>query len=70
VDYWRDEELLVLRATDPNRIPYPGIPVHIEGLEAPVLTDAGGFVWLVRDGLKPVVAWIEGAPSTRVEARP
>jgi len=70
VDYWRDEGLLVLRATDPNRIPYPGIPVHIEGLEAPVLTDAGGFVWLVRDGLKPVVAWIEGAPSSRVEARP
>lgn len=70
VDYWRDEGLLVLRATDPNRIPYPGIPVRIEGLEAPVLTDSGGFVWLTWDGSSSVVAWIEDAPATRVEVRP
>lgn len=70
VDYWRDEGLLVLRATDPNRIPYPGVPVRIEGTDSPMLTDSGGFVWLVWDGSSPVVAWIDGAPSTRVEARP
>ncbi|MEJ5368722.1 MAG: hypothetical protein WHT08_10410 [Bryobacteraceae bacterium] len=70
VDYWRNEGLLVLRATDANRLPYPGLPVRIEGLEEPVLTDSGGFVWLAWDGSKPVVAWIDGAPSTRLEVRP
>lgn len=70
VDYWRGDGLLVLRATDPNRIPYPGLPVRIEGLEQLVATDAGGFIWLAWDGSKPVVAWIDGAPSTRLEVRP
>ncbi len=70
VDYWRDEDLLVLRATDPNRIPYPGLPVRIEGLEQPVLTDAGGFIWLARGASKPVTAWIDGALSTRITVEP
>ena len=70
VDYWRDDGLLVLRATDANRLPYPGLPVRVEGLEKSVLTDAGGFVWLAWDGSKPVIAWIEGAESTRIEVRP
>jgi hypothetical protein len=70
VDYWRDDGLLVLRATDANRLPYPGLPVRVEGLEKSVTTDAGGFVWLAWDGSKPVIAWIEGAESTRIEVRP
>ncbi len=70
VDYWRDEGLLVLRATDPNRIPYPGLPVRIEGMDQPALTDSGGFVWLAWDGAEPMAAWIDGAPSTRIEVRP
>lgn len=70
VDYWRGEGLLVLRATDPNRIPYPGLPVRIEGLEQPVPTDAGGFIWLAWDGSKPVTAWIDGALSTKITAGP
>lgn len=70
VDYWRDDGLLVLRATDANRLPYPGLPVRVEGLEKSVLTDAGGFVWLAWDGSTPVIAWIEGAESTRIEVRP
>ncbi|GIU77629.1 MAG: hypothetical protein KatS3mg005_0867 [Bryobacteraceae bacterium] len=70
VDYWRDEGLLVLRATDENRLPYPGLPVRIEGLDRPVRTDAGGFVWLAWDGSAPATAWIEGAESTRIVVRP
>jgi len=70
VDYWRDDGLLVLRATDANRLPHPGLPVRVEGFEKSVVTDAGGFVWLAWDGSKPVIAWIEGAESTRIEVRP
>ncbi len=70
VDYWRDDGLLVLRATDANRLPYAGLPVRIEGVEKPVLTDRGGFVWLAWDGVSQVTAWIEGAPETRIVVKP
>lgn len=70
VDYWRDDGLLVLRATDANRLPYPGLPVRIEGLEGVVRTDAGGFVWLAWDGTRSVEAWIDAAPATRIVVRP
>jgi hypothetical protein len=70
VDYWRDDGLLVLRATDANRIPYPGLPVRIAGIDQPVITDAGGFVWLAWDGATAVEASIDGAPSTRLIVKP
>ncbi|MGC8760483.1 MAG: hypothetical protein ACP5VC_11035 [Bryobacteraceae bacterium] len=70
VDYWRGEGLLVLRTTDQNRIPYPGLPVRIEGIDKPVITDRGGFVWLTWDEATPIAAWIDGAPSTRIIVRP
>lgn len=70
VDYWRQDGLLVLRATDANRLPYPGLSVRIEGLDRPVLTDRGGFVWLAWDGASAVTAWIDGAPETRITVKP
>lgn len=70
VDYWREEGLLVLRATDANRLPYPGLPVRVEGLDRPVLTDRGGFLWLAWDGATAVTAWIDGAPETRITVKP
>ena len=70
VDYWREPGLLVLRATDANRLPYAGLPVRVEGLENPVRTDRSGFVWLAWDGASPLTASIDGAPSTRLIVRP